>query len=490
MYVDSSSSYWGLAVGLMNGFFLPALAINAAIGYLLLLGGQLMMLKFWWGPRSQIREFARSTDTAKFAFGVSGFLTFSIGGFAAFSSAFQSVEGAGVWLPWSSATVVGQYVVFATAPWLVQAVLSSMLFWSMLGPRLGAKELRESQISEDIVRGAWKYLMIFMAILGILAAGQCGTGLATQTPHSTYLVPQASTFLTLCPAAIMFIAGSTYMRSTDVVTGLPLVLVSVYAITGGYVLSGVVVITWVFVILTQALLMVESWFRRFTHFSQKFLTVIVTIGSSLLFTLFMLGAFGSGPLALWPANRWFNVGLISGIPPDVQGTTIMATVLGCLLARNTAIAGYAYGRGYSGTGVIAGASLIFALMTIAISANPGVTHQALTTAAIIFGLYAVSFVLVLSLNLSLGSDILKAGYQLEGQFVRVAAAVGLAAGIAVALILFSVFSGFPSATEISVGITFLVMLIVSIEITCMITWLSAGIRLKMITEGLRLKMPA
>lgn len=133
-------------------------------------------------------------------------------------------------------------------------------------------------------------------------------------------------------------------------------------------------------------------------------------------------------------------------------------------------------------------SLIFALMAITISGNPGVTHQALTSAALIFGLYAISFVLVISLNLNLGNDILKAGYQLEGQFVRIAAAGGLVAGILVALFLFSIFSRFPTASDISVGITLLVMLIVSIEITCVITWLSAGIRLKMITQGLKLKI--
>ncbi|RDE14410.1 MAG: hypothetical protein C4K47_04470 [Candidatus Thorarchaeota archaeon] len=487
-YVDSSKSYRGMAAGMMNGFFFPALAINAAAGYALLLGGQLAMMVFWWGPRSQIREFARSTDTAKFAFGLSGFLTFLIGGFAAFGSALQSVEGVGVWLPWSSATVVGSKVVYTTPPWFVQALLSSMLFWSLLGPRLGARELRESQISEDIVKGASKYLMIFMAILGIIAAGQCGTGVATPR-DSDFLVPAWSMFQSLCPAAIMFLMGSSYMRSTDVVTGLPLVLASVYALIGPYVLSSVAIFTWALLILTQGILTIETKFRKFTHFSQKFLTVIVTVVPSVLFVLFMLGAFGSGPPALWPANRWFNVALLAGIPPDVQGPTIIATVLSCLLVRNVALSGYAFGRGYSRTGVIGGVSFLFALMIITISGNAGVVHQALTAAALSFGLYAVSYVLVLSLNLNLGADILKAGHQLEGQFVRVAATAGLAAGILVAVFLFLVFSGAPLASDISIAITLLVMLIAGIEITCVITWISAGIRLKMLTEGLRLKMP-
>jgi hypothetical protein len=480
MYIDSSKSYWGMAAGLLNGLFLPVLALNAAVGYALLFFGQMMTFRFWTYPRSQIREFARSTDTAKFGFGVTGFVTVLLGGIAAFGGALQSVGGIPVWLPWSAATVVGIHAVYATPPYLVGAILSSMLFWSLLGPRLGAKELRESQISEDIVKGAWKYMMIFMAIIGVIGAGQCSTGLAA--------VSRGSIFLTLCPAAILFLMGLAYTRSTDVVTGLPLVLTSIYALVGPHVLSGVIIFTWALAIITQGILMLETWFRKFTHFSQKFLTVIVTIGSSVLFIIFMLGGFGSGPPALWPANRWFNVALIAGIPPEIQGATLMATVLGCLIVRNVALGGFAFGRGYSGTGVIGGMTLIFALMTITISGNPGVTHQALTTVALIFGLYTVSFVLVVTLNLNLGNEIMKAGYEIEGQFVRIAAAVGLAVGIVVAIFLFSVFSRFPSASEISVGITSLVMLIVSIEITSVITWVSAGIRLKMITQGLKLKM--
>jgi len=489
VYVDSSKSYVGLAAGLMNGFFLPLLAIAPAAGYGVLLVGQLMTVVFWWGPRSQIREFARSTDTAKFGFGLSGLLTFLVGGVAAFGGALQSVQGVQVWLPWSSGRTVGATLLFATGPWLVQALLSSMLFWAMLGPRLGARELRESQISEDIVKGGWKYLMIFMAIIGIVAAGVCGTGVAASGQGSTYAVPEWSVFLTLSPAAIMFLMGSAYTRCTDIVTGLPLVLVSIYILIGPYVLASVIIFAWALVILTQTILMIETWFRKFTHFSQTFLTVIVTIGASVLFIVFMLGGFGSGPDALWPTNRWFNVALVGGIPPAIQGPTILATVVGCLLVRNVAVAGYGFGRGYTGTAIIGGMSTIFALMTITISGNQSVTHQALTTAALSFGLYAVSFVLVLSLNLNLGSDILKAGYQLEGQFVRVAAAVGLVAGMLVAIFSFGVFSRFPSATDISIAITLLVMLIVSIEATCIITWASAGFRLKLITQGYRLKMP-
>ncbi len=140
VYIDSSKSYWGMLAGLMNGFFLPMLAVSPALGYLLLLGGQLAMFQFWWGPRSQIREYARSTDTAKFGFGLSGFVTFLLGGAAALGSALQVVDGTPVWLPWSSGTTVGPHVVFTTAPYLVGSILSSMLFWSLLGPRLGAKE--------------------------------------------------------------------------------------------------------------------------------------------------------------------------------------------------------------------------------------------------------------------------------------------------------------------------------------------------------------
>jgi hypothetical protein len=235
--------------------------------------------------------------------------------------------------------------------------------------------------------------------------------------------------------------------------------------------------------------MIETWFRKFTHFSQTFLTVIVTIGASVLFIVFMLGGFGSGPDALWPTNRWFNVALIGGIPPAIQGPTILATVIACLLVRNVALAGYGFGRGYSGTAIIGGMSTMFALMTITISGNLDVIHQALTTAALSFGLYAISIALVLSLNLNLGSDILQAGYQLEGQFVRVAAAVGLVAGLLVAMFSFAVFSGSPSAADISVAITLLVMLMVSIETTCIITWVSAGVRLKLIMQGYKLKMP-
>lgn len=493
VYVSSSKSYYGLGAGLLNGFFFAILPLSLtqdsffvpgiAGAYGILLVGQLMASMYWLAPRKHIKEYARSTDPAKFGFGLSGLLTFLVGAVAAFNGPVALTQGVQVWRPWWTLTIVETpttwTATWATLPPLVGAFLASMLFWVMLGPRLGARELRASEISEDIVKGGVKYLSIFLAAFGIIAAGQCGTGLQGSDDMAI--------FLTMCPAAVMLLMGSAYARSTDIVTGTPLVITAVFTLVGPYVLASVIIVSYGFVILTQGILMVETKVRRFTHFSQMFLTVIVSIAASILFIIFMLGGFGSGPPAIWPTNRWFNVQLLAGIPPAIQGPTIMAAVMACLLVRNVALEGFGYGRAYRGGGVLGGISALFALMIVMISSNETVTHQALTTAALTFALYALSLVLVLSLNLSLGSDILQKGHQLEGQYVRVAAAAGLVAGVVVALYAFYVFAGFPPALAVAGVITSLVILIVGIEITSILTWASAGARLGMLTQGFRVR---
>ncbi|RDE17568.1 MAG: hypothetical protein C4K49_02180 [Candidatus Thorarchaeota archaeon] len=493
VYVSSSKSNYGLSAGLLNGFFLAVLplsltqdgflVIGVAAAYAILLVGQLMASMYWWAPRKHIKEYARSTDPAKFGFGLSGFLAFLVGAIATFNGPVVLIQGVQVWRPWWTVAIVETpttwTATWATLPPYVGAFLAAMLFWVMLGPKLGARELRASEISEDIVRGGIKYLSVFLAAFGVIAAGQSGTGLQGSN--------ELAVFLTMCPAAVMLLMGSAYARSTDIVTGIPLVIAAVFMLVGPYVLASVITVSYGLVIITQGTLMVETRVRRFTHFSQMFLTVIFSIAASVLFVLFMLGGFGSGPPAIWPTNRWFNVELLAGIPPAIQGPTIMAAVLACLLVRNVALEGFGYGRAYRGGGVLGGISALFALMIVMISSNETVSHQALTTAALTFALYALSFVMVLSLNLSLGSDILQKGHQVEGQYVRVAAAAGLLAGVFVALYAFYVFSGFPSAQAVAGVITSLMILVVGIEITSILTWVSAGARLGMLTQGFKVR---
>jgi len=84
-YIDSSLSWKGFLAGILNGLFIPMLALGQVLGPLLtyaaygvLLVGQLMTLLYWWSSKKTIRPYARSPDKAKFAFGLVGVLTFQL----------------------------------------------------------------------------------------------------------------------------------------------------------------------------------------------------------------------------------------------------------------------------------------------------------------------------------------------------------------------------------------------------------------------------
>ena len=137
-YVDSSQTWIGFLAGILNGLFIPTLALGIALGpiaiyaaYGLLLAGQLMSLLYWWSPKSTIRGFARSPSKAKFAFGLSGVLTFVIGAAAVFIGPLGThYLGGSIWYPWSTTTAVEEGVSalhYLTNPALVYGFLAIML---------------------------------------------------------------------------------------------------------------------------------------------------------------------------------------------------------------------------------------------------------------------------------------------------------------------------------------------------------------------------
>ncbi|MFX1484546.1 MAG: hypothetical protein ACFFCP_15310 [Promethearchaeota archaeon] len=485
LYTDSSKTWVGFLAGMLNALFIPVLTLGQALNpvlfyaaYGILLVGQLMSLIFWWSPFETIREFARSPEKAKFAFGLTGFLTFTIGLAAVLFGPIDVVQGVTVWNPWSA---LSNATTYQTNPALVFGLLSMMLYWIMLSPRLGARELKAAAIGEDIIKGGNKWFMAFLAIVGLLTAGQAGTfveGVGTM-----------GFFMVIAPGGIMFIMGALYTAKTDIVTGLPLVFTSVFLMVHPYTLLPFLLYPWIIVIITQLFLMVESYWRGLTGFSQGALTVIISLGASAVIILFMLGGFGSGPLALWPTNRWFNITLLPGIPAAVQGATIIALPLLALLLRNVSLAGYAYGRGYTSGGVLMGISVIFAFMVPVIAGNESVTHEANTGAALLLALYSISVVLVLSLNLSLANDVEDTGHGFEGALIKVSTMVGLAVAAVVVILVLVVFAGMPSPSQIAMIISLMVTFVVSTEILSIIGWLIAGIRLGMLRQGFSLTKP-
>ncbi|TFG10849.1 hypothetical protein EU538_00665 [Candidatus Thorarchaeota archaeon] len=493
VYMDTTKSYIGILAGMGNALFLPITAISFVIpgfygvgivlAFILLLLGQIGVVLFWRAPGRHVREFARSSQVGKLAFGLTGFLTILIGSVAVFFGPSGFVGETAVWFPWGTSVVneSAGTLVLDTPPWAVQALLSMMIVWIMLGPRLGSRELKETAVRSDIVSGGEKYFMVILAIFGVWAASQASTLMDLGAGYTI--------FLTVCPAGVLFLMGALYMGANDVITGLPLVVAAIFLLTSPHSLLFMVTVPWLLALLIQGLLAVETKVRGHTAFSQTLLTVIVTIVASVTFILFMLGGFGSGPAAIWPANRWFNVSLFPETSIAAQAPTILSLVVLTLLVRNVALGGYSYGQEFSSGGVLRGISTLFGLLLVIIAGNADVTHQALTAAAIIFALYAISFVLVLSLNLNLGSRILVEGHELEGNFVRVSAAVGLVIGGGVALLAFVVFSGFPPASMVANVITILITLIVSLEICLELAWLSAGIRLGFLTGGFKYTKP-
>ncbi|TET08606.1 MAG: hypothetical protein E3J86_10435, partial [Candidatus Thorarchaeota archaeon] len=206
IYTDSSKTWIGFLAGMLNALFIPVLALGQALSPLLiyaaygiLLVGQLMSLLFWWSPFDTIREYARSPSKAKIAFGLTGLLTFVIGLGAVFVGPILTSQGVSIWSPWSTLATL---TTFQTNPALVFALLAMMLYWLMLSPRLGARELKAATIGEDIIKGGNKALMLFLVFIGMLAAGQAGA--------FTEGVGGLGFFMVIAPAGIMFIMGALY----------------------------------------------------------------------------------------------------------------------------------------------------------------------------------------------------------------------------------------------------------------------------------------
>ena len=108
IYVDTSKNWIGFIASMCNGLFIPLLATAHALGpvfaltltylaYILLLIGQLFTFLFWRSPFDNIREYARSPEKAKFAFGMTGLLTFVMGLVAVFVGAFDELTDVPLW---------------------------------------------------------------------------------------------------------------------------------------------------------------------------------------------------------------------------------------------------------------------------------------------------------------------------------------------------------------------------------------------------------
>ncbi len=487
-YIDSSLTWNGFLAGLFNGLFIPILALGIALGplvtyaaYGILIVGQIMTLLYWWSPKSTIRGFARSPEKAKFAFGLTGLLTFIIGLAPLIIGPLSThALGGSIWQPWSTMITVPEDVSafhYLTNPALVYGFLAMMLFWILLSPRLGARELKTAAIGKDIVTGGSKWFVIFMIFIGILSASQAGV--------FSEVAGGWGFFLTIGPGAAMILIGSMYTAKTDIVTGLPLIVAGVFTMVHPFSLSFLVIIPWIIVIITQTFIIIESYLRGLTGFSQGALTVVVSVVASAALIGFMLGLFGSGPLALWPTNLWFNISLFPGIDKAVQSPVIIILPFLAVLLRNSALSGFAHGRGYSTGGVLMGATVVFALMIPVIAGNNTVTHEASTGAAILIALYAISSFLILGLNLSLGNDVEDKGHELEGNLIKFSAIGQLAMALIMVIFVLVYFAGLPSPSEIALVISIMVIFVVGSELLSIISWTIAGYRLGLLKQGFK-----
>ncbi|MBN2228478.1 MAG: hypothetical protein JW779_02720 [Candidatus Thorarchaeota archaeon] len=483
LYVDSSKTWIGFFAGILNGLFIPILALGQVLGpllvygaYAILLGGQLCALLFWWSPNSTIREYARSPEKAKFAFGLGGLLTFAIGTAAVFIGPITThPTGSTIWRPWITLAPSGtEYV---TNPALIFGFLAAMVFWILLSPRLGAKELKTAAIGEDIIKGGSKWFAVFLLLIGLLAASQSGT-------FST-AIGSWGFFLVIAPAGAMILIGALYTAKTDIVTGFPLIITAVLIMINPHSLAIFVIAGWMLILITQVFLTIECKIRGLTGFSQGAVTVLMSILTSIVLIVVMFGWLGSGPQALWPTNRWFNIALIPGVDRAVQSAFIIIMPFLALLLRNAALAGFAHGRGYSTGGILMGITVIFALMIPAIAGNFTVTHEANTGAALLLALYAMSLVMVVSLNLKLANDVEEQGHDFESTLMKVASIGQIIFSAAVLLIVLVYFSGLPTPEEIAFVISMLVVFVASSEVLSIIGWLIAGIRLGLLKEGFR-----
>jgi len=491
-YVDSSLTWVGFLAGMLNGLFIPILTLGQALGPLLIYGaygillvGQIMTLFYWWSSRSTIRGFARSPDKAKFAFGMSGFLTFIIGSAAVFMGPLGIHPlGGEIWYPWSTLVPLPEGTIglhMLTNPVLIYSFLSMMLFWILLSPRLGARELKTTTIGADIITGGSKWIAVFMISLGLFAAGQ--SGIYAEDPSSWGF------FLVIGPAAAMILVGAMYTAKTDIVTGFPLIITGIFIMVHPFSIALLVIIPWMVVIVTQFFLMIETKWRGLTGFSQGSLSVIFSILASVAIIIFMFGLLGRGPLALWPTNLWFNLSLIPGINPAVQASVVIILPFLALLLRNAALAGFSHGRGYTTGGILMGTTVLFSLMIPVIAGNDTVPHEASTGAALLVALYAISMILILSLNLNLAGDVEEQGHEFEGNLIKFSAIGQVIMAVVMLVFVLVYFSGLPTSNEIALVVSIMVTFIVGGEILSIISWLIAGIRLGLLKEGFRIQRP-
>ena len=490
--VDSSTSWKGFLAGMLNALFIPLIALGHALSplliyaaYIVLLLGQLMTLLFWWSPLDTIRAYARSPEHAKFAFGLSGFLTFVIGSAAVFIGPLTThYTGSPIWYPWSAVVNVpaNQYGFHQqTDPILVYAFLAMMLFWILLSPRLGAKELKTTAIGDDIIKGGSKWFAVLMVAVGIFAASQ--SGIYSEDPSGWGF------FLVVGPSAAMILIGSLYTARTDIVTGLPLIMAGIFMMVHPFSWAYLVLVPWILVVVTQLFIMIESYWRGLTGFSQGALTVIVSILSSAGLIGFMLGLFGRGPLALWPTNLWFNINLIPGIAPAVITSAVIIFPFFTLILRNSALAGFSHGRGYTTGGVLMGGTVLFSLMIPVIAGNVTVTHEASTGAAILIALYAISMFLILSMNLNLANDVIEKNHDFEGNLIKYSAIGQLIMGSIMVVLTLVLFSGIPNSTEIALVVSVMVIFVVGSELLSILSWFIAGARLGLLKQGFKIQRP-
>ncbi|MBD3407166.1 MAG: hypothetical protein GF411_13690 [Candidatus Lokiarchaeota archaeon] len=485
-YVDTSKTWIGTIAGVLNALVFPIMALGVVLGpglyyasYIILIAGQFMGFLYYRSPTGAFREYARSPEKAKFAFGLVGFLSVLIGTAAVLIGPIAEIvedgyDPAFVWRPWGAMS--SSNVLPFTNPALVQAFLMMLMTWIFLAPRLGAKELKKVDIGDDIVKGGLKALMILMAFVGILFAGQAGTAIQGAVEGSLF-------FMTISGPAILFFMGALYVSTTDVITGLPLVVASIFMLLSPHTLLLTVLIPWAFVVLSQFVLMIETRVRGLTAFSVPWATVVVSSLASLALIIILLGMLGVGPPAIWPTNLWYNMELIPGIPVWVQAPTILIFPLIAIVIRNLTLSGFAHKGGYGATDTLGGLTVLFVLLIPTIAGNDDLSHMALTAASIMFALYALTLVIVLSLNLNIAGEVEEKGHKMEGGILRMTAIVGIAAGALVAIVALAVFSGFPSSQQVAIVITLLVTLVVSLEILSIIGWIIGGIRLGFLKEG-------
>ncbi len=486
VYADALKTWHGLIAGMCNGLFIPLLAVGEVINpvlvyaaYAVLIVGQLFTFLFWKSPENHVRNFARSTDIAKFGFGIIGVLTFVIGSFAIFIGPLTLDSGVLVWNPWG---IMISNSLFLTNPALVYAFCAMLVLWIFSIPRLGAKELKIAHVRNNIISSGTKYFLATFAALAVYIAGQAGSEVAAAALTFNLLI-------SMVPCAVIILIGSMYISKSDILTGLPLLWVGVAMLIHPFTLAWMVIIPWIAVLITQVFILIESKIRGFLSFSQGVVVLVLMLITSAVFVLFLLGGFGNGPAALWPTNKWFNISLFAGVPIAVQASTVLALPTIFLVVRNMSIAGYAHLRGYSG-GPIVGMSFIFAIMIPLIAGSDTVTHQANIGAAVLLALYTISFILVLSFNLNLAGDLEEAGHDFEGSFIRMTTIAGMIVGTLVMFVVLGTFAQFTTLpTDIATVITLLVTFVVGLEILLDIGWLFAAFRLGVFKQGFKfLKM--